>query len=182
MKLTIAVTLLAISGIMLGCCSTGRREESKVTKTPIVDRLENYRKYTNLHPEFEKAFDFLRKGNISQLELAKHAIDGEKLYCSLSKGTARTRDQAFLEAHRKYIDIQFVISGNEEMGYKPVADCRHEKEPYNPEKDIMFFKDPPEKWIKMPAGSFIILFPQDSHAPLVGSGEIHKAVVKVMCR
>ncbi|OGV68868.1 MAG: hypothetical protein A2283_10975 [Lentisphaerae bacterium RIFOXYA12_FULL_48_11] len=148
-------------------------------KTPIVDRLENYKKYTNLHPGFEKAFAFLSQTNIAQLELTKHVIDGDNVFCPLSKSQGRTREQASLESHRKYIDIQYVISGNEELGYKPATECRQVKETYNSEKDIGFFSDAPDQWIKVPAGSFIIFFPQDAHAPLVGNGEIHKAVVKV---
>ncbi len=148
-------------------------------KTPIVDRLENYRKYTNLHPGFEKAFSFLSQKDIARLELKKHVIDGENIFCPLSKNAGKTRDQAVLEAHRKYIDIQYVISGDEEIGYRPTAECLNEKDPYNTDKDIIFFDDRPSHWLKVPAGSFVIFFPQDAHAPLASSGELHKAVVKI---
>jgi beta-galactosidase beta subunit len=50
---------------------------------------------------------------------------------------------------------------------------------YDADKDIMFFKDPPDNWTPVPAGSFVIFFPQDAHAPLVSSGELHKAVLKI---
>jgi biofilm protein TabA len=172
------MTLIAC-GVLSGCCHTGMKQEKSTMKTPIIDKLENYKKYTALHPEFEKAFTFLRQENLAQLELTKHVLDGDKLFCPLSKSQGRKREDASLEAHRRYIDIQYVISGIEEMGYKPVAECRQEKEAYNPEKDIIFFKDLLDQWIKVPAGSFIIFFPQDAHAPLIGNGEIHKAVVKV---
>lgn len=175
-----SMTVLITLGFLAGCSGEDKQQHRNDTmKTPIIDRLENYKKYTKLHPDFEKAFAFLCKNNIAQLELTKHVIDGEKVFCPLSKNQGRKREQASLEAHRKYIDIQYVISGNEEIGYKPTAECSKEKEPYNSEKDIVFFNDTPDKWIKVPAGSFIIFFPQDAHAPLVSSGELHKAVVKV---
>jgi biofilm protein TabA len=148
-------------------------------KGPILDRLENCGKYAGLHPNFEKAFAFLRRTDLAQLELTKRLIDGDRVYCALSRSQGRTRAQAPLEAHRRYIDIQYVISGEEEMGYKPIAQCRQEKEAYHSEKDVAFFNDPPNRWLVVPPGSFIIFFPQDAHAPLVGSGVIHKAVVKV---
>ncbi len=173
------MTVLAGCVIVSGCTCKNKEENTNAMKTPIVDRLENYKKYTNLHPGFEKAFAFLSQTNIAQLELTKHVIDGDNVFCPLSKSQGRTREQASLESHRKYIDIQYVISGNEELGYKPATECRQVKETYNSEKDIGFFSDAPDQWIKVPAGSFIIFFPQDAHAPLVGNGEIHKAVVKV---
>jgi len=175
----ITMATITALGVLQGCSGENTRQNKNSMKTPIIDRLENYSKYTDLHPDFEKAFAFLSKSNLAQMELTKHVIDGDKVFCPLSKSQGRTRGQALLESHRKYIDIQYVISGNEEMGYKPVAECRKEKEPYNSEKDIVFFNDTPNQWIKVPAGSFIIFFPQDAHAPLAGNGEIHKAVVKV---
>jgi biofilm protein TabA len=147
---------------------------------PILDRLENCQRYAGLHPGFEEAFAFLRRSGLANLELTRQAIDGDRVYCLLSRSQGRAREQAPLEVHRKYIDIQYVISGDEEMGCKPLAQCRQQKEAYHSEKDVGFFQDSPDRWLKVPAGSFVIFFPQDAHAPLVGSGVIHKAVVKVM--
>lgn len=178
-NLITTIFTLAAFAILSGCTENNKEGKKHTMKAPIIDRLENYRKYTHLHPDFEKAFAFLCRTNIAQMELTKHIIDSDNVFCPLSKNAGKTREQATLEAHRKYIDIQYVISGDEEMGYKPVTECRQEKEAYNPEKDVVFFKDTPDRWIKVPAGSFIIFFPQDAHAPLVSSSEIHKAVVKV---
>ena len=65
------------------------------------------------------------------------------------------------------------------MGWKPTADCKLVDTPYSADKDIGFFNDEPKTWTKVPAGSFVIFFPEDAHAPLVSSEEIHKAVLKV---
>jgi len=172
--------VLMACGALWGCRHASKKGKESTMKSPITDRLENCQKYAGLHPDFEKAFAFLRRNDLAQLELTKHGIDGETVYCMLSRNQGRAREQAPLEAHRKYIDIQYVISGDEEMAYKPVAQCRQEKEAYDSEKDVGFFKDPPNRWLTVPPGSFIIFFPQDAHAPLVGRGVIHKAVVKVM--
>jgi YhcH/YjgK/YiaL family protein len=106
-------------------------------------------------------------------------VDGDRIYAIISKGPGRNRIQAMLEAHRKYIDIQYVISGIDEMGWKSLADCGLTSREYDKDKDVVFFKDAPVEWVKVRAGSFAVFFPQDAHAPLVGDGEIHKAVVKV---
>jgi len=145
----------------------------------IVDRLENADQYCDMHPAFAQAFAFLRRNDLAQLLAERHDIDGDRLFCTISKGPGRPRSEANLEAHRKYIDIQYVIAGTEEYGWKPTADCRIVQTPYDAEKDIEFFKDGPESWTAVPPGSFVIFFPQDAHAPLVGSGQIHKAVLKI---
>ena len=107
------------------------------------------------------------------------SFDGDSLFCIISKGPGRSRAEAKLEAHRKYIDIQYVIAGTDEMGLKPITACKLTDTGYDAEKDIEFFKDQPDSWKPVPAGSFVIFFPQDAHAPLVSSGEIHKAVLKI---
>ena len=145
----------------------------------IIDRLENAEAYVKLHPAFARAFAFLRRPDLAELALEKHPIDGGRLFAILSKAPGKVKTEALLEAHRNYIDIQYVIAGCDEMGYKPLTSCGQIHTPYDGGKDILFFADPPESWIKFPAGSFAIFFPQDAHAPMAGSGEIHKAVVKV---
>ena len=145
----------------------------------IVDRLEHAERYCNLHPAFESAFAFLKQDNLANLAPGRYDIDGDRLFCMISKGPARPRAEAKLEAHRRYIDIQYVIDGAEEMGWKPAAGCAAVDTPYDAEKDIEFFTDEPEAWMPVPPGSFVIFFPQDAHAPLVGTGRIHKAVLKI---
>lgn len=145
----------------------------------IIDKLQHAERYFEMHPAFEKAFAFLRQDDLTDLPAGRHEIDGDRLFCIISKGPGRTRAEAKLEAHRKYIDIQYVIAGTDEMGWKPTADCKVIDTYYDTDNDIEFFKDQPERWTPVPAGSFVIFFPQDAHAPLVGSGEIHKAVLKI---
>ena len=145
----------------------------------IVDRLERADNYYHMHPAFEKAFAFLRQNALAELPIGRHEIDGDRMFCIISKGPGRSRAEAKLEAHRKYIDIQYVIAGTDEMGFKPTAACTLSDVSYDADKDIELFKDESESWTQVPAGSFVIFFPEDAHAPLVGSEEIHKAVLKI---
>ena len=169
------VTISTIAG-----CSMNKEAEGQMTeKQMILDRLENAEKYYDMHPDFEKAFVFLRQSGLAELPADRYNIDGDRVFCMISKGPGRTRAEAKLEAHRKYIDIQYVIAGADDMGWKPTADCTLVDTAYNADKDIEFFNDKPENWTKVPAGSFVIFFPKDAHAPLVGSEEIHKAVLKI---
>ncbi len=168
--------------LIFAVASCSGRKEAKVEmerKQIIINKLQHAERYFNMHPAFEKAFAFLRQEGLAELAADRYEIDGERLFCMISKGPGRSRAEARLEAHRKYIDIQYVIAGTDEMGWKPTADCKSIDTEYDDEKDIMFFKDSPDSWTPVPAGSFVIFFPQDAHAPLVGSGQIHKAVLKI---
>jgi YhcH/YjgK/YiaL family protein len=145
----------------------------------IINKLQHAERYFKMHPAFEKAFTFLRQDGLAELPVERYEIDGDRLFCMISKDPGRSRSEAKLEAHRKYIDIQYVIAGMDEMGWKPTADCKLIDTDYDADKDIMFFNDQPDNWTEVPAGSFVIFFPQDAHAPLVSSGELHKAVLKI---
>lgn len=173
---------LVISILIFTVTSCSGQKEAKVEMKRdhiITNKLKHAERYFNMHPAFEKAFTFLRRDDLTELPAEKYEIDGDRLFCMISKGPGRSRSEAKLEAHRKYIDIQYVIAGTDEMGFKPVAGCKMIDTDYDADKDIMFFKDKPDNWTPVPAGSFVIFFPQDAHAPLVSEGEIHKAVLKI---
>lgn len=135
--------------------------------------------YAPLHPLFPRAFEFMRNTDLHSLAPGIHNIIGEQLFAIVENVPGRDREQAQLECHRKYIDIQLVLEGVDEMGWKPLQDCHKPVGDYSAEKDIQFFYDAPASWIATPANSFCIFFPEDAHAPLVSDGNIHKVIFKV---
>lgn len=145
----------------------------------ILDTLAQADRYSALHPLFARAFAFLCQAGLGTLAPGRHAIEGEQLFAIVEHGTGRTRAQAQLECHRRYIDIQLVLEGTDEMGWKPVAQCASPATDYDAARDIRFFSDAPSSWIATPAGSFCLFFPDDAHAPLVSLGFIRKVVVKI---
>lgn len=145
----------------------------------IVDTLPNADRYVSLHPDFPAAFRFLRTTDLMSLTEGRHAIDGERVFALVARGPGRGRPASPLEVHRKYIDIQFVVQGVDEIGWKPLADCSVPSEPFKLEPDIGFFGDAPDLWLHVKAGSFAIFYPDDAHAPLGGTGTVAKVVLKV---
>lgn len=145
----------------------------------ILDCLTGLEQYVELHPRFRKTFEFISNSNLERLAPGRHEIDNSNIFAIAAKDLARSRENAPLEAHRKYIDIQIVLAGTDEMGWKSRHSCTQLNVPYNPNDDIEFFADSPDAWVTVQAGCFAIFFPDDTHAPLVGNGEIHKIVVKV---
>jgi YhcH/YjgK/YiaL family protein len=145
----------------------------------ILDTLANADRYLALHPLFSRAFEFLRKTDLAALPPGRHVIDGESLFAIVEACPGRARAEAKLECHRRYIDIQLVLEGTDEMGWKPLGECRQPVSEFNVERDIRFFDDVPSSWVATPAGSYCIFFPDDAHAPLVSDGQVRKVVVKI---
>lgn len=145
----------------------------------IHDTLANADRYAVLHTLFPQAFDFLRDPGLGELAPGRYPIDGERLFAIVESVHGRTREQARLERHRRYIDIQYVLEGRDEMGWKPLQDCVEPVADFNPAKDIQFFQDRPDNWLSTPPGVFCIFFPSDAHAPLVSDGLIRKVIIKI---
>jgi biofilm protein TabA len=145
----------------------------------ILSRLAEADRFTALHPQFARAFDFLRDTDLNALAPGKHTVQGEDLFAIVEHCAGRTRAEAKLESHRRYIDIQLVLEGVDEMGWRPLAQCEKPVGAFDVARDIIFYDDAPSSWIATPAGSFCIFFPDDAHAPLVSSGMIRKLVMKI---
>jgi YhcH/YjgK/YiaL family protein len=145
----------------------------------ILDTLTEADRYAVLHPLFARAFEFLRKGGIEGLPDGRHEIVGDALYVMIARKHGLLRDKAVLEAHRRYIDIQYVFEGIDSIGWKSTRECRSVKKAYSHGDDCELFDDRPAGWNMVGPGSFAIFFPADAHAPMVSGGFLHKAVVKV---
>jgi biofilm protein TabA len=145
----------------------------------ILDTLAQADRYAALHPLFARAFEFLRSTDLDALAPGMHTIQGEQLFAIVEDCAGRTRAEAKLECHRRYIDIQLVLEGVDEMGWKPLAECVDPATDHDGARDIRFFNDAPSSWIATPPGSFCLFFPEDAHAPLVSAGRVRKVVVKI---
>lgn len=111
--------------------------------------------------------------------MAGMILMGFACFTKLVRDRAESGQNPDLRPHRKYIDIQYVISGVDEMGWRTASECKTVDVPYNENRDVTYFQDEPESWKEVHAESFAIFFPQDVHALLVSGGEIHKVVFKV---
>ena len=145
----------------------------------ILDVFENAHRYLALNNGFAKAFEFLMRPQLNELPVGKHEIDGDRVYAVVDKNPGRKKEEALLETHEKYIDIQLVLAGTDEMGWKPKSSCKQPSQEYDQETDIQFFTDDPDVWLPVKPGMFAIFFPEDAHMPLISSGQLHKVIAKV---
>lgn len=145
----------------------------------IFSHLSQAERYSTLHPLFAQVFDFMRNTDLFALAPGRYHLDGEDLIAIVEQVAGRTREMAKLEAHRRYIDLQLVLEGDDEMGWKPLADCYNPIGEHSQEKDILFFQDAPVAWLATPPEHFCIFFPEDAHAPLVSDHPIRKIIFKI---
>ena len=152
----------------------------------IIDTLERAPLYEALHPRFKAAFDFLRSTDLRALPPGRTGIDGDTLFALTQFYETQPVQGGVLEAHRAYIDIQFVVSGEEHIGYAPLegqpprlTGCS--PLPFDTEKDIGFYQGG-ASFVKVAAGMFAIFFPHDAHLPgrhLATPAQVKKVVLKV---
>jgi biofilm protein TabA len=146
----------------------------------IIDKLENLGQYAGLHKNFSVAFDWLKSQDLVALEIGKFDVaDGVKVIVSDKDGVTKETAAEKFECHNKNIDIQLCIRGNETMGWKPRTDCTQPKGEFNEEKDVIFYADKPDMYFRLNGGQFVIFYPNDVHAPMIGDAPIKKLVVKV---
>lgn len=147
----------------------------------VIDIISNGAKYASLHPLFAKAFDYIKHTDLSRLEPGKFDIDGDRIRGIVSDGPGKTTTEstAKFECHNAHIDIQVCINGKETMGWKPRGSCVSPRGEYNAEKDVLFYDDAPDTYFSLTDNQFVIFYPEDVHAPMIGDGIIKKLVIKV---
>lgn len=144
----------------------------------IIDNIKNLKNYTKLNKRFETAFDFILNTDLKNIPCGRYQIDGDDIFANVEEYTTKTQSKA--EFHKKFIDIQLVIKGCENIGYCNIDEFKN-IEDFNEEKDIGFL-DGKVSYLKMTENKFMILFPQDAHQPCMAIREpetVKKVVVKV---
>ena len=145
----------------------------------ILDTIENFKNYAAIKPEIKKSLEFLCKGDFRETKPGNYDLE-DGVYYMVQEIQSRPEEGVFFEAHRKYIDIQFVISGDDVHGYAPLSSLKI-RDSYDQEKDIAFYDGTGSTFCLKP-GSFAIYFPHDAHKPNLTINEpapLKKIVVKV---
>ena len=144
----------------------------------IIDTIDNSGNYENLGQRVSIALDHLRTADFDDKDPGGYDIDGDNIFVMVNEYNTRNSDECRLEAHRKYIDVQYMVRGTEWVGYAPLAGQTVTAE-YDEERDVIFFKGDPS-FVRLDKGMFAIFYPDDLHMPGTGDGEtVRKVVVKI---
>jgi biofilm protein TabA len=153
-----------------------------ITPDASINKREFAVTYFKNKERWAKAFKFLKGNDLTKLELKRYDIDGDNLFATVSEYQSKNEETAKFEAHRKYIDIQYVISGKEIMNIAPINTVKEVLNPYDAAKDIEFVTVSKVVNYKASPSNFFIFFPSDAHRPGLKDGvnsAVRKIVIKV---
>lgn len=149
----------------------------------IKDNIQKAENYYNLSNGIKTGLEYLQNTDFSTVENGKYEIS-ENVYANVQEYISKPQDEGRFEAHEKYIDIQYIVKGEEKIGVCDVSNFIEET-PYNVEKDIVFLKEKSSnksEFFHLKEEEFMILYPQDAHMPSISSktqSHVKKVVVKV---
>jgi YhcH/YjgK/YiaL family protein len=153
---------------------------AKLSPHASINKQEFARQYQLNKMYWDKAFAFLRDHNLDSLPKGKYVIDSDNVTASVSIDPSKDFEKTNWESHRKFIDIQCIISGEEKMGVCPVTDATVTKE-YDEKRDVANYSAEGKFYVGGP-GEFFIFFPADAHRPNItpgGNKVVKKIVIKV---
>ncbi len=154
----------------------------KINPNPSINKRELAVSYFKNKERWNKAFTFLKNSDLLKLETKRYDIDGDNLFATISEYKTKDPETTNFEAHRKYIDIQYVISGEETMNVAPLSTVKEVVTPYDDSKDIEFLTVSNIVAHKASPSNFFIFFPRDAHRPGIKIGTnlpVRKVVIKL---
>lgn len=130
---------------------------------------------------FSKAFAFLRRADLAALPDGRHPIDGDRVFALLQRYDTACAAQPRFEAHREYIDVQYIAEGAEVIGWVRLGAVRV-SEPYDSARDACFGSAASWTPVLLKEGDLAVFWPEDAHAPRLAAGapgKVFKIVIKV---
>ena len=147
----------------------------------IIDRLENAFRYNVLNAGIAKAFAYLQSTDLAAIVPGKYEIDGDNIFAIVQEYQTLSTEAEQMEAHKKYIDVQYMINGEELIGHAVLQD-QIPSQVYEETTDFMLFWEQPSFFSKLQTGMFMIFYPTDLHMPCIKINEpatVKKLVIKV---
>lgn len=147
----------------------------------ILAHIEDSERYFSLHPLFKQLFDYVKTHDLSQVPAERITLDGERLFINVADASLKSPEEQVLEVHRRYIDVHFPLSSNEVMGWSPLQGLQTESvNPFNEEDDYAVYAEAAQTYLTIRPGEFVIVWPEDAHAPIIGEGKLRKLIAKVL--
>jgi YhcH/YjgK/YiaL family protein len=149
----------------------------------ILDRLEYAGMYRSLGPRIAMALDYLSRTDFSKLATGRHEIDGDRVYAMVARNKLNPMSKIAWEAHRKYIDVQYIAEGIEQMGHATLLKDTAVAKEYVEKEDYALYETKGDMFL-VKAGGFAIFAPHDIHAPGLAPTEADagKEVLKVVVK
>ena len=146
----------------------------------IADVLKNRQIYAAISSRIKTALEYIAKTDFSSVEPGRYELDGSNIFALVQAYDSISKEQGKWECHKKYIDIQYIAEGVEQIGCNNIEKMKVTTE-YNPEKDIAFLSGEGD-FVTYSKGSYGIFFPEDVHMPKIAVNNIPDKVKKVVVK
>ena len=132
----------------------------------ILDKLENASLYKGISRGIDKVLELAKSYTPENYPSERLVVDGDKIYLNFAAYETHSKDSAVAEAHRRYIDVMCMIEGSENIYVKPTDKLQNVTKEYDPEIEALLADvDNDTTAVRLNTGNFVVLFPQDAHAP-----------------
>ncbi|MBR1889052.1 MAG: YhcH/YjgK/YiaL family protein [Alloprevotella sp.] len=145
----------------------------------ILAHISDAERYYAIHPQLKALFEYIRSNDLSKVEAGRIVLDGDLLYINVSDAELRTKEEQKLEVHRAYIDVHFPLSGEEMFGWRHINTLGDSDAPFDESDDFALYSAPATEYFTLSPGQFCIVFPEDAHAPIIGTGKLRKLIAKI---
>jgi YhcH/YjgK/YiaL family protein len=145
----------------------------------IIDRIDNSHLYYTVNAKFKRAFDYIQQLDMDSIPAGRYEIDGENMYALVQEYNTKLKEQGVWEAHRRYIDLQYVVRGAEGIGYANINQLGQGE--YDITRDFLPLHGNGDL-VTLHSGSFVLLLPEDAHMPGMAIGSpapVKKIVIKI---
>ena len=148
----------------------------------IVSDIQHWDQEKQYYPRvLNQAIEYIKSQDLSALPAGKYPIEGDLMFALIQEPL--TGHTPYLEAHETYIDLQYLIAGEERIGvYRPLKVLEVIGNSLATKDVILYKHDEKETDIILQPGMFAVFFPSDLHRPCCNVGEemkIKKVVVKI---
>jgi len=149
----------------------------------IAAELREVERQAPATPGLRQAFAFLRRPDVAALPDGRHPIDGDRVFALVQRYETVAEQAPRFETHRRYVDVQYLVAGEEVIGWAPAARLAVTA-PYDAAQEACFGTVAAGAWspVLLRAGELAVLYPEDAHAPKLAArapSSVHKIVVKV---
>ena len=145
----------------------------------IIDRIRNSHLYYAVNARFKQAFEYIQQIDMDAIPAGKYEIDGKNMYALVQQYNTKPGELGLWEAHRRYIDLQYVVQGAERVGYANINYL--EQGDYDPDKDFLPLHGAGD-FVTLHSGNFVFLMPEDAHMPAIAidsPAPVRKIVIKI---
>jgi YhcH/YjgK/YiaL family protein len=148
----------------------------------ILDQLDNALIYTGLGKRISIGLALLNEDPVRNATPGEYKVDGENLFYIVDEYETKPSEEGRLEIHRRYLDIQYIVSGEECIGVAPLEGLTEETL-YDGQKDLAFYKfEPSMSQLHLKQGMFAIFWPNEPHMPCRRIGSTSEKVKKIVVK